>query len=183
MQRWHNGDELAFDELYRKYFDKLLRTAYNKIRIFNTAEEMVQDVFLGFYNRKEIIKDEPLAYLRGILNHKLLDYFRNNKESIFIPAGEEMIFNVPAGNNTQEAIAAKETSVKLRTLINGMPEQRRKVFLMSREEDLTNREIAERLGISLKAVEAHITKALKYLRENMDCHWAWWIMVGYALFY
>lgn len=75
-----------------------------------------------------------------------------------------------------EDILGKEMSNTLHQLINELPEQCRRVFVMSRNEALSNKEIAEKLGISLKAVEANITRALKYLREHLDYQMFWLVV-------
>lgn len=138
----------------------------------NVAEELVQDTFIGFYNQKMVVSEEPSNYLKGILRHKVLDYFRNNKNNIVLPIDERQVFPELSENDTFYRITGRETGHEISMFVEQLPAQCRKVYLMSREEELSNKEIAEKLGISVKAVEAHITKALKFLRENIDRHWA-----------
>lgn len=151
----------------------MLQISYNKIRALDVAEEIVQDAFIGFYKQKAIITGNPFDYLKGILRHKVLDYFRNNKNKIILSVYNEQLLPEMSDNDTLHRITGREAEYKINTYIEKLPEQCRRVYLMSREEDLSNKEIADRLGISVKAVEAHITRALKFLREHIDHHWAW----------
>lgn len=70
-----------------------------------------------------------------------------------------------------DAIYERETATNVGHRIRLLPEQCRNIFLMSRQQSLSKKEIAEQLGISVKTVEGHITKALKYLREHVDYQW------------
>lgn len=176
LYRWKAGDTNAFEELYRKYFIPIMELAYRKIYSVEDAEEMAQDVFVVFYHNKDKVEDNPLLYLKGILKHKVFDY--KKKAKVFtMPVSDASGGITHSGNNIMDGIKRNELAVQLHGHINMLPEQCRQVFLLSREASLSNIEISKRLGISVKTVEGHMTKALKYLRENMDYHWAWWAAV------
>jgi len=174
--RWKNGESQVFEEFYRKYSLSLLEIAYRKTNNFESSEEIIQDVFLAFYNSKDNIEDNPAFYLKGILKHKILDYFRKSTIKI-LPFDEYNETHIQEeGSKMFNDILVKELDEKIRTTIDRLPLQRRTVFLMSRNESLTYSEIAERLGISVKTVEAHISKALKFLREHLD-YQLFWLLV------
>lgn len=157
----------------------MLEIAYRKTNDFESAEEIIQDVFLAFYNSRDKIEDNPVLYLRGILKHKIFDYERKRKIKI-LPLDKygHSYSEEPAGTIYCD-ICVKELDKKIRTTIDQLPAQCRTVFLMSRNENLTYSEIAERLNISVKTVEAHIGKALKYLREHLDYQLFWLIILSY----
>ncbi len=176
IQRWQSGDEFAFKEFYLLHTEGLLKIALRKVHLLHEAEEIVQDVFMGFYEMRDKIKDTPLAYLKTILRNKVYDFYhRKNHLSIMTMQDETDLASIGIPS-LMEDILGKEMSNTLHQLINELPEQCRRVFVMSRNEALSNKEIAEKLGISLKAVEANITRALKYLREHLDYQMFWLVV-------
>lgn len=168
LLRWKNGDQKAFEEFYRKYSISLLEIANKKTNDFESAQEIIQDVFLAFYNSKDRIGNNPDLYLKGILKHKIFDYARKGKIKIMPLDEYGHTYSESVANYMYDDIYAKELDEKIKTTIDKLPGQCRTVFLMSRIENLTYPEIAAQLGISVKTVEVHIGKALKYLREHLD---------------
>jgi RNA polymerase sigma-70 factor (family 1) len=159
------GDEVAFSMIYKKYWDKLLVVAGRRLNDLAEAEEAVQDIFLNLWKRREGFK------------------LRVGFENYFAVAVKFEIINRLAKRareiDRDQGFALKLDSVKetsfdhfdfdllqkqLEHTITGLPSKCQLVFRMSREADLTNKNIAQELNISEKAVEKHITYALKTLR-------------------
>ena len=141
------------------------------------AEELVQDTFMDFYQSREKIKDTPLAYLRIILRNKIYDYYHKQKTNPIITLPPEENINITVNPTVVDGLHEREINQLLDHQIALLPEQCRHVFLLRRQEELSNKEIAARLGISVKTVEGHITKAIKYLRLHMDRHWSWYPLI------
>lgn len=133
---------------------------------------------MDFYEKRDKVGDNATPYLKAILRNKIYDYYHKRKTAPFIPLGEEEHPDVTNTPSMMDGLYEKEMNKVLNEQIIMLPEQCRIVFLMSRNEDLSNKEIAARLGISVKTVEGHITKALKYLRERMDHHLVWCLGAG-----
>lgn len=178
LRQWKDGDEQGFTALYMKYSITLLKIAYNKTGIKEYAEELVQDTFLTFYRHSDAVINNPITYLKKILQYKILDYFKQSKITT-AAIKDEHLNGSYFSNDITEDIKTREMADEIKYHIQRLPSQCRNVFLLSRQEELPNKEIAERLGITVKAVEANITRALKYLRESLDYHWAWWIPIGF----
>lgn len=156
----------------------LVNTAVVKVESIETAKELVQDVFLSLYLRKnELHTIHSLkAYLSTALKNKIYDHYqrelRKKKYEKSVGVNLRIITN-----DLQDEFEAKELNELLQEKIKSLPEQCRKVFLLSREEKLSHKEIAERLNISPNTVDQHIQKALRILRTSVSgmLMVAWWM--------
>ena len=146
----------------------LVNTAAPKVDSIETAKELVQDVFLSLYLRKNDLQtiSSLKSYLFTALKNKIYNHYHRqlSKEKY-----EKSISNNlrVVTNNLQDDYEAKELNQQLQEKINELPPQCRKVFLMSREEQLSQREIAEKLNISINTVDQHMQKALRILRVSV----------------
>lgn len=168
IQLWIKGDEAAFDTLYRRYVVRLLNTAFQKTGSRELSQELVQEVFMELYlHRNQLAIHTSLqGYLFTILKNKIFNYYRHElvqkKYRQFITLRGEQ--HAP---DSGRALEGKELQDRIRTLIQELPLQCRTVFLLSREGQLSNKEIAEQLHISVNTVEQHIRKARRMLREAL----------------
>ncbi|PZP41841.1 MAG: hypothetical protein DI598_17780 [Pseudopedobacter saltans] len=163
---WKVGNEAAFRTLYLRHFIPLVKFAHFKMGDFVLSEEIVQDTFLSLYLHKEAVHHSPLFYLHTVLKHKIIDHYRKRMHPLNVINGEPhegLLFN----NHILDEINYQDLSLKIHEGLMSLPNQCQRVFLLSREQQLSNREIADKLGISIKTVEQHITKALKLLRQNL----------------
>lgn len=155
--------ERAIEWLFKAYFPYLCTTIYQFIPSGPVAEDLAQDVFFDLWRRRtEIqIKGSLKAYLRKAAINKALNKIRDNKqESSYEPLPE-------ARSPIPLPLEVKELSQQIDWAIDQLPERCRLVFLLSRYEDLTYKEIAQKLDISEKTVENQIVKALKLLRQYL----------------
>jgi RNA polymerase sigma-70 factor (family 1) len=169
IEQWLKGEEQAFDILYKKYVIGLLNTAYRKTGSRETARELAQDVFMELYlHRWQLETHSSLHnYLYTILKNKICNYYRHRlveqKYEQFVQHTQEAVS--PDANRQLEN---KELKKRLHTHIRQLPQQCRTVFMLSWEERLSNKEIAEKLQISVNTVEQHIRKARRLLRDALD---------------
>lgn len=165
---WQAGDERAFDALYKRYVVYLVNIAVKKTDSLDNAKELVQDVFLSFYLRgKELQASNSLKpYLFTALKNKIYNHYYKqlSREKYEKTVANDLRI---VTNNLQDDYEAKELNRQLQEKINKLPPQCRTVFLMSREEQLSYKEIAERLNISINTVDQHIQKALRILRSSV----------------
>ncbi|QEM10675.1 RNA polymerase sigma-70 factor [Mucilaginibacter rubeus] len=163
------GDIGAFEEIYNRYWLKLYAAAYKRLKERETAKEIVQDFFTSFWINREQVKIRTslqgylftsIKYL--VLNHKRAEAVRNSYAEILLMVGNSF------DNSTEENYYYKELLERVETEVNLLPPKCRNVFELSRKQYKTNKEIAELMGISEKTVENHLTKALRYLRVNLN---------------
>lgn len=164
-----DDDQEAFEEIYHRYWDKLLAIGYNHSRSKEVAEEIVQDVLLSLWNRRlEIEIDRLGAWLATAVKFSVLKSLaRENRRKDLLqlhPAEDADI------SFDEEIIQAKFLKEYVDGLVAGLPEQCRLVFVYSRDHQLSNKEIAETLNLSPKTVESHLTRALKTLRHLLGNH-------------
>ena len=162
---------LFFEELFKQYYSSLLVYANKFINNSYAAEDIVQDVFMSLWIRRDAIDfEEPIkAYLYKATYHKSITYLNHLQNDINIDEQsiryklEQKILSF----DHQDSLLLKELSTEINLFVDTLPVQCRKVFLLSRGKGLKNKEIAGLLGISEKTVEGHISKALFGLRSHL----------------
>lgn len=161
------GYELLFRRYHRALCSHAVRFVYSK----ETAEDIVEDVFLNFWNHQlqSKITTSFRAYLYASVRNRAFNYlrweFKNNADIDEIP---EIVLNQVLKETPQTMLQYDELFGKIEKSITTLPPQCQRVFLMSRFENKKNREIAEELGIAIKTVESHIVKALAQMRSSLE---------------
>lgn len=170
------GDHQAFVELYNDYWGQVYDFSRLYISRVADAEEIVQDVFVKLWESRHLLKeDESFKGFLFIITRNIV-FSRNRKKvnenlfktSVLSAFGNESNYN---SNSVEEEYCASQLAVFIDKLIGSLSEQQKRCFLLSREENLSYKEIAERLGISPKTVEIHMGKALKFLKNSIERGW------------
>ena len=162
-----NGSEEAFTSLYHKYCDKVYKFCRLYYTNDSTTEEVVQEVFIKLWDiRSYVNENENLEGLLFIITRNMI--FSNSKKNfnetfykMSILAAYDKAYDI------EEELDAADLKNYIDKLISQLPARRQQIFRMSREEHLSNREIAERCAVSEKAIERQITLALKFIKENL----------------
>ena len=171
----HTDSEL-FADLFEQYKESFTRFANSFVRDMVVAEGLFVDALADYWQRRDKLPADTKvpSYILTSLRNKALNYMRHQRvcqsaaEQIKSKALTDLDFRIGSLENfTSEQLFVDEIGEIVDRTIESMPLQTRRVFEMSRFENLRNAEIAERLGISVKAVEFHITKILKVLRVNL----------------
>lgn len=176
------GSDKAFALIYYKYYGLLLNNAFSKTNNAALAEDLVQDVFLQLYIKKDISSNIE-GYLFTSLRNKIISNWRKslsrNKHITALSGRPE-----PVINDAGTGVELKEIKAALSDEVAKLPPHCRKVFVLSREYHLSNKEIAEKLGISVGTVEQHMRKALRLLRTNMSNYAlkGWLLLIVYETF-
>lgn len=157
----------AFDALYLRYFPLVETFSYAMLKDRNEARDLCQGVFMKLWERRrKLVEVTSLSsYLFIMTRNDIFRIFEEKKKSRDAePISEDILRGLQIGN-LEDEIASRDLLHILNIAVESMPEQRRKVFCMSRKDGKTYVEIAEILGISVKTVEYHISKALSELRD------------------
>lgn len=179
QEDWH-----LFNDLFHAHYRTLVIYAYRYVNDWQAAEDIIQDVFLALW--VHINEINPALSVKSFLyrstyNKSLnyLDLALNKRKTERENNIDFLIHTEVMSCNQLDTLIMKEMEEEIDKVIAAFPEQREKVYKMSRQDGLRNREIATELGISEKAVEKHMTKALKDIREylSQSDHFPLWILL------
>jgi len=168
-----NSDRAAFSELYNRYWCSLYQTAWNVLRDQESCMEVIQEVFVWLWDHRSGLQINSLpSYLKAAVKYKVTDILRSNKarEEYFVNLDELDAESVLLDDDPLEF---KELKAVIAKMSAKLPPRARLIFELSRNEQLSNREIAQKLGISEKTVENQITIAIKKLRMAMGSGSVW----------
>lgn len=160
------GDIQAFNKLFRLYSGGLFRFAYGYLKSEAEAEDLVQEVFLIIWKKREDLKKELCfrAFLFTIIFNLIRRQFRIKKN---LQEYITTLSETGTDNSTLHKVAFNSLDSYLRQLVDQLPERRKEIFIKSRFEGLSIKEIADEFGISHKTVENQITDALRFLRRHL----------------
>lgn len=161
------GDETALTFIYKKYWEQLFLCAYRLLKDKSTCEDIVQDIFLRLWlKRKEITIATSLeGYLFTAVRYRVFLTIRRGKvhSSVFDDLEQRLWVNPESDVH----IYQKELQERVLSIVASLPDRCQTIYRLSREGHLSNREIAERLSVSIKTVENQITIALKRIRKSL----------------
>lgn len=166
ISRLRQDDREAFNLLFYMYAEKLLKFSLTFFNREEDAEEIVQEVFIKIWVKRQSIKDPASfnAYIYTIAKNMI---FNSLKKNIYRTKYETYQYNNHHffQNTTENEVMYQETRKRLEHALDQLPIKRKEVFLLSRRDGLKNREIAKKLDISIKTVETQMSLTLKYLKE------------------
>jgi RNA polymerase sigma-70 factor (ECF subfamily) len=157
------GDEHALTLLYRRHWQFLFLTAYQVLKDKEACKDLVQELFTDIWQKAAGIRltGSFKAYLANSIRYKVFRYIRQN------PAREEWFEHLAERMQTpspESELAVKELKALLNALVDTLPEKCAQIYRMSRDQQLSYKEIAERMNVSVKTVENQINIALRRLR-------------------
>jgi|SRR5690606_12288005 len=167
-----------FERLFRKYYQNLCSYVFYFLKDHAAAEEVVQDVFFALWQKRDELKitSSVKSYLyKAARNHSLNVLKHIEVRENYKQHNERLRAETEAGE--EGVLETKELQKRIENAINQLPPERKRIFVMSRYEDLKYREIADELGISVKTVEAQMGKALRFLREQLVDYLPLWLYV------
>lgn len=167
------GDKAAFELIYQEYYEMLLYVSLQYVSNRDDAKEAVQDAFVKLWSNRETVKEDVSIrnFLYTIAKNNCLNILK--KQEVIMRSREdlkwmEMHYHYEAMNRLGfDSMEFKELQQKIEEAIERLPDHCKEVFKLSRFSQLKNREIAEKLNISEKTVESHMTKAIKLLKEDL----------------
>lgn len=154
-------------DLYEQYFEPLRGFLYYRTGNIELAEDLVQEVFIKVWDNRDNIKFETVkSLLYTMANNLMINHF-NHMKVVSKHEGQVISENRQEYMSPQFQLEEKEFELKFNGVIAALPEGCREVFLMNRIDKLKYEEIAERLDLSVKAIEKRMSKALGILREQL----------------
>lgn len=165
LDRLSSGDHAAFTEIYNRYWEKLLAIGYYYTQSKQAAEDIVHEVMIGLWTKRSELAIQSLpAYLATAVKFSVFKAIvRDRRRRDLLLANASTDFTEEIENK----LDARFLSALLQGEIENLPEKTRLVFRYSRHEELSVKEIAQKMDLSPKAVEYHITKALRTLRDSL----------------
>jgi RNA polymerase sigma-70 factor (ECF subfamily) len=173
--RFKNGDELAFEKIFKSNYNQLVGFCNQFIADKDKAQSLTQEAFINLWINRE--KVESLNGIRSFLytyaKSVCLNYLRHKKvvskyEDSLLLRKEEDLNREVLESFDFNSLEFTELETLIQQAINELPEKCRQVFMMSRFDGKMNKEISDELNISVKAVEANMTRALKMLRIRLS---------------
>jgi RNA polymerase sigma-70 factor (ECF subfamily) len=161
------GNLLAFNTLYKEYSGRLYRFAFGYLKSEEEAEELVQEVFTKIWEKRRDMKEELSfkSFLFTIAFNIIRKHFRTKSQiSEYFKSGISDDLDM----QTSQKITYDSLYQYITDLVNQLPDRRKEIFIKSRFEGLSIKEIAEKLKISHKTVENQLTDALKFIRTNLN---------------
>ncbi|MBB6237459.1 RNA polymerase sigma-70 factor (ECF subfamily) [Pedobacter sp. AK013] len=170
-----SNDRSAFEKIYNRYWSKLYLSAYHILRNREASEDIIQEIFVSLWLKREHSAVDNLNnYLFTAVRFQVFKAIRDGKIRTDLLHDTELLVSA---NNAENAFAEKEIAQRLDESIELLPQKCKEIFILSRKEHLSVKEIAARLNISPKTVENQITIALRRLRTDMGEFLFWAILL------
>jgi RNA polymerase sigma-70 factor (ECF subfamily) len=180
--RIQQGDQRAFEVIFKEHYQMLCTFAFHYLKDHDEAEEVVQQLFFNLWkNRGQISVQKNISgyLMQSVKNHCLNKIKKWKTEQGY--AGSMASNENEHSDTPHDHAVSNELEQKVLELIDLLPPERQKVFVMSRLQGKKYKEIAESLHISVKTVENQMGKALKYLRTHLQEYLSILLIVMYAI--
>ena len=168
VEKLQRGDVEAFDLIYEKYSGKLYAFGLKYLRSKDEAEELVQSVFLKLWENYKNLKKESSfkSYLFTIAYNDICKLFRKrNYQQKFI--ADTLYENSQSSSETENGVDYQSVLERVQQIVNKLPERQKTIYLKSREEGKSTKEIAEEVGLSPGTIDNYISEALKFIRNQL----------------
>lgn len=164
MERTAEGDRSAFRQLFDNYYPVVFGFMKSLLQVKEDASDVAQEVFIKLWLMRSALPDITSLrfYLYRMSLNQTINFIKKNKSNV-----RSILTDIPYDQMVEDAIDMKDKEAFIAAVVSRMPEQRRKIFIMSRLEHRTNDEIATLLHIKKKTVENHLNLALKELRTAL----------------
>ncbi len=157
------GDTQAFEKMFRKYYARLTAFAHTFMHDLDLSESIVQSIFVKLWEKRAQYEITSLqSYLMIAVRNSCHNELKRQKHELNLKNMVEPDYGIETFNYP-DAGAMQQ----IKDVIEQLPEQRKKIFILNRIDGFKYREIAEKLNLSQKTVEAQMGKALKFLKENL----------------
>lgn len=161
------GNQRAFDKVFNDYYKNLCRFAFSIVHDEDSAQSLVQQVFIKLWEKRSSLDhiEQLVPYLTRMVQNHCINFVNREKRSIKLA---DFPSDVQTGSTTEEQLDVNEFEEQLIIALSALPDRCKMAFEYSRFENYTNNEIAQKMEISTKGVEALIGRALKSLRISLS---------------
>lgn len=172
-----------FEEIFKTHYSILCSYAHGFLRDPDAAEEVVQEVMFRVWTGREslIIENSIRSYLFRAVRNGCLNVIKHREKKEEYRSFKKSE-HVEIQRSQEDEVIISELEFRIREAIDHLPVERRKIFIMSRYENLTYGQIAVKLGLSIKTIENQMGKALKSLREELSDYLPWLVLFFAKLF-
>lgn len=162
----NDGSESAFDLIYERYWKKLYNEAYKRLNDSSDSEEIVQDVFIDLWKKRQVRQIDNLrGYLLGAVRYQVFAVYHKRRN---LPAFEEPLDYMALSNDAADSDYLREELIAgIHLWLETLPEKRREIFRLRYLEGLSTLEIARALDISRKTVQNQLLTSQQSLRESI----------------
>lgn len=165
----HTENDYSFDVIFKLYYPKVKNFVYGFVGVESEAEDIAQDIFLKLWTKRNNIQimTNFEAYLYTMARNCTLNALKSSSVRHKLQSLTDA--DVVADTGVEDIIYSEELHELINRVTSQMPDQRRRIFTMSRLDGMSNEEIGHRLNISKRTVETHISQALAQIRRLLVC--------------
>jgi RNA polymerase sigma-70 factor (family 1) len=166
LRRIADGDQAAFSEFFRRYFDQLYVTMLRYTNRHIDAEDIVQSVFIKAWEKRQVFReiDNPMNWFFITARNEYFDRFRKNRQSQQYQQYLIEVFSEADTSSPESIVTNKEYTRLYQQAIKNLPEKQQLAYLLSREKGLTYDEIAQEMKVEKSTVKEHIARAIKSIK-------------------
>ncbi len=172
IKRFREGDIKAFETIFRKYYSPLVYYSFTITGRSDVAEDIIQDLFYALWKERERIQilSSLKSYLYGAVKNRSLQFCERRRLDDNYRATLSGMRDLNDATVTEEGVEFRELEQIILKSLEKMPQRRVEIFRLHRFKNKKYREIAQALSLSVKTVEAEMTKALKTIRKEIELH-------------
>jgi RNA polymerase sigma-70 factor (family 1) len=160
-----NDDRASFNEIYRRYWQKLYLYSKNILNESELCEDILQEIFTDLWIRRHRLDIKNLsAFLYQGVKFQIFNHFRKSKNKKRLL---EQLSDFQPDTDIHSDLESEELNFYYNQFISKLPHKQNLVYRLSREKELSNAEIANELGLSLQTVKNEISRAIKYIRDSI----------------
>lgn len=164
LESLKDGDHKAFETVFITYYNKTKTFIYGYLKSESDAEELTEDLFVGLWENREKINTSKSfnSYLHTVARNTAINFLKHKYvQDTYL----NTVQNIAYSSTSEEELIAKELGLLIDDIVDKMPEQRKQIYILSRNEGLNNTEIAEKLNTTKRNVESQLSLALKEIRK------------------
>lgn len=167
LEALRNGDHKAFESIFITYYNRIKAFIYGYIKSESDAEELTEDLFVNLWiNRKSVDVSKSFnSYLHTVARNAAINFLKHKYvHDTYLNYAR----NTEYGSTSEEDLIAKELGLLIDEIVSQMPEQRKQIYILSRNQGLSNTDIAEKLNTTKRNVESQLSLALKEVRRAIS---------------
>lgn len=172
---------VVFEAAFKQYSELLYRHAYRKTNSADLSKDLVQEVFFTLWDKQDKFpdKDQLLPYLYVILKNKILNQYK--KSNIHLKYAISVAKEKPFQLDSADLLLNKELDAILKSEVDNMPDRMREIYLLKKEEGVSIREIAEKLGISEQTVKNQLQNAYNRIKDRLKDYDSFPLILGFLV--